>query len=295
MSAPGPSPRAALRRLVERRAGLVIPGAYDGVSARLVERAGFDAVYMTGYGTSAARLGLPDLGFAGLTDMVENVRQIAAAVRIPLVADADTGYGGALAVERTVRLYEAAGVAALHLEDQVWPKRCGHLAGKEVVPGEEMEAKIRAAAAARRDPDLLLIARTDAIAVTGFDDALARAEAYAKAGADVLFVEAPTTLAEVEAIPRRLAAPCLFNYAPGGRSPLPPIRRLAALGYAVVLLPVQTLFAATRAMAGYLDALRQTGEAAGLDDRLTPFADFNALFEVPDLLERERQFRAPRP
>jgi 2-methylisocitrate lyase-like PEP mutase family enzyme len=284
-----------LRRLVERRAGLVVPGAYDGVSARLVERAGFEAVYMTGYGTSAARLGLPDLGFAGLADMVENVRQIAAAVRIPLVADADTGYGGALAVERTVRLYEAAGVAALHLEDQVWPKRCGHLAGKEVVPREEMEAKIRAAAAARRDPDLLLIARTDAIAVTGFPDALAGAGAYAKAGADVIFVEAPTTLGQIEAIPRALPAPCLFNYAPGGRSPLPSIRQLAALGYAIVLLPVQTLFAASRAIAEYLDALRRTSEPARLDDRLTPFADFNALLGVPDLLERERHFRTPSP
>lgn len=285
------SPRATLRRLVERRAGLVLPGAYDGVSARLVERAGFEAVYMTGYGTSAARLGLPDLGFAGLTDMVENVRRIAEAVAIPLVADADTGYGGPLSVERTVRAYEAAGVAALHLEDQVWPKRCGHLAGKEVVPREEMVAKIRAAAEARRDPDLLLIARTDAIAVTGFDDALGRAAAYARAGADVLFVEAPTTVAEIEAIPRTLAEPCLFNYAPGGRSPLPPVRQLAALGYAIVLLPVQTLFAAAAAMAQYLAALRQTGEPAGSDDRLMPFAEFNRLFGVPELLEREQRLR----
>lgn len=285
------APRPTLRRLVERRAGLVVPGAYDGVSARLVERAGFEAVYMTGYGTSAARLGLPDLGFAGLAEMLENARLLAATVRIPLIADADTGYGGALAVERTVRAYEAAGVAALHLEDQVWPKRCGHLAGKEVVPREEMVARIRAAAEARRDPDLLLIARTDAIAVTGFDDALGRAEAYARAGADVLFVEAPTTVAEIEAIPRALGKPCLFNYAPGGRSPLPPVRRLAALGYAIVLLPVQTLFAAAAAMAGYLAALRQAGEPAGSDDRLMPFAEFNALFGVPDLLERERRFR----
>jgi len=284
--------RAALRRLVERRAALVVPGAYDGVSARLVQRAGFEAVYMTGYGTSAARLGLPDLGFAGLAEMVENVRQIAAAVDIPLVADADTGYGGALAVQRTVRAYEAAGVAALHLEDQVWPKRCGHLAGKEVVPRDEMVAKIRAAAAARTDPNLLLIARTDAIAVTGFEDALARAGAYAQAGADVLFVEAPTTVAEVEAIPRRLAAPCLFNYAPGGRSPLLPFRQLAALSYAIVLLPVQTLFAAAAAMAAYLERLRASGEPDGLDHRLMAFTEFNALFGVPELLDRERRFRA---
>ncbi len=283
--------RAELRRRVGERAGLVVPGAYDGVSARLVEAAGFPAVYMTGYGTSASRLGLPDLGFTGLAEMAENVRQIAAVVRIPLIADADTGYGGALAVQRTVRAYEAAGVAALHLEDQVWPKRCGHLAGKEVVPREEMVAKIRAAAEARTDPNLLLIARTDAIAVTGFEDALGRAEAYAEAGADVLFVEAPTTIAEVEAVPRRLRAPCLFNYAPGGRSPLLPFGRLRGLGYAIILLPVQTLFAAARAMADYLRALREAGEPIGLDDRLMAFADFNALFDVPDLLAREQRFR----
>jgi 2-methylisocitrate lyase-like PEP mutase family enzyme len=283
--------RLELRRLVGQRSGLIVPGAYDGVSARLVERAGFPAVYMTGYGTSASRLGLPDLGFAGLGEMAENVRQIAAAVRIPLIADADTGYGGPLAVQRAVRAYEAAGAAALHFEDQVWPKRCGHLAGKDVVPAEEMVAKLRAAVEARTDPDLLLIARTDAIAVTGFEDALARAEAYAKAGADVLFVEAPTTVAEVETIPRRLDRPCLFNYAPGGRSPLLPLGRLRALGYAIIILPVQTLFAAARAMADYLGALRETGETAGLDDRLLSFADFNRLFEVPTLLEREQRFR----
>ncbi len=287
-----PGPRTALRRLVARGAGLVVPGAYDGVSARLVARAGFEAVYMTGYGTAASRLGLPDLGFAGLAEMLENVRQIAGAVRLPLIADADTGYGGPLAVERTVRAYEAAGVAALHLEDQVWPKRCGHLAGKEVVPAEEMVAKLRAAVEARRDPDLLLIARTDAIAVTGFDDALARAAVYAKAGADVLFVEAPTTVAEIEAIPKAVPVPCLFNYAPSGRSPLLPVARLRALGYAIVLLPVQPLFAAARAMAEYLAALRQAGDPAGLDRHLMPFADFNALFGVPDLLEREQRFRS---
>jgi 2,3-dimethylmalate lyase len=284
--------RQALRRLVDERSGLVVPGAYDGVSARLVAQAGFPAVYMTGYGTSASRLGLPDLGFAGLAEMAENVRQIAAAVRIPIIADADTGYGGPLAVQRTVAAYEAAGVAALHLEDQVWPKRCGHMAGKEVVPADEMVAKLQAAVEARRDPDLLLIARTDAIAVSGFEDALGRAAAYAKAGADILFVEAPTTVDQVEAIPRRLDRPCLFNYAPGGRSPLLPLARLRALGYAVVILPVQTLFAAARAMAEYLDILRQTGEPPSADDRLMGFRDFNTLFEVSGLLEREQRFRS---
>jgi len=283
-------PRARLRRLVAARSPLVVPGAYDGVSARLIEEAGFEAVYMTGYGTSAARLGLPDLGFAGLGDMVENVRQMAAAVSIPLVADADTGYGGVLAVERTVRAYEAAGAAALHIEDQVSPKRCGHLAGKAIVPLAEMVAKVRAAVAARRDPDLLIIARTDARAVTGFDDALARGRAYGEAGADILFVEAPTSRAEIETIPSRLERPCLFNYVPGGQSPLPSLGELAAWGYAIVLLPVQTLFAATRAMRDYLAALRRTPDARTLDDRLTSFADFNALVGVPALLERERAY-----
>jgi 2-methylisocitrate lyase-like PEP mutase family enzyme len=288
--------RARLRALVDRRAGLVVPGAYDGVSARLVERAGFEAVYLTGYGTSAARLGLPDLGFAGLAEMADAVRHLAAAVGIPLIADADTGYGGPLAVQRTVRAYQAAGAAALHLEDQVWPKRCGHLAGKEVVPAEEMVAKLAAAVAARTDPDLLLIARTDAIAVSGFDDALARARAYAAAGADVLFVEAPTTLEQVEAIPKSLDAPCLFNYVPrGGRSPLPPLGRLAELGYAVVILPVQTLFAASHAMQAYLASLRRGAEPAALDGGLVAFAEFNALVGAERMLADEARFRAGPP
>ncbi len=276
--------RRALKDLMERRDGLVVPGVYDGVSARLVARAGFPAVYMTGYGTSASRLGLPDLGFASLADMVENVRQIAASVPIPLIADADTGYGNALQVRRTVQAYEAASVAALHIEDQIWPKRCGHLAGKQVIPTDEMAQKIRAAVEARRDPDLLIIARTDALAVSGFDDALRRAEAYAEAGADVLFIEAPTTLAEIEAIPKALNRPCLFNYAPGGRSPLLPLSQLRALGYAIIILPVQTLFAAARAMGDYLQALKATDDPASLDDQLMPFAEFNDLIGVTAFL-----------
>ena len=266
--------RRALREMVERRQGLVVPGAYDGVSAKLVARAGFPAVYMTGYGTSASRLGLPDLGFAGLAEMVENVRQIAAGVSIPLIADADTGYGNPLHIRRTVQAYEAGGVAALHIEDQVWPKRCGHLAGKQVIPTEEMAQKIRAAVEARQDPDLLIIARTDALAIHGFDDALRRGEAYAKAGADVIFIEAPTSVDEIEAIPRVCNRPCLFNYAPGGRSPLLPLSRLRALRYAIIILPAQTLFAAAKAMAEYLQALTTTDDPATLDDRLIPFAEF---------------------
>ena len=233
---PFPRERAAMtrrqmfRQLMSDQRGLVVPGAYDGVSAKLVERAGFPVVYMTGYGVSASRLGMPDMGFAGLAEMADQARNMAAAVSIPLIADADTGYGNALNVRRTVSAYEAGGVAGLHLEDQELPKRCGHLAGKRVVPAEEFAAKIRAAVETRTDPDLVIIARTDAIAVNGFDDALRRAELAVKAGADMLFVEAPTTEEQIERVARAFDTPLLFNYAPGGRSPLVALRAVARAG-----------------------------------------------------------------
>ena len=276
--------RRALRALVERRQALVVPGAFDALSARLVEQAGFPAVYMTGFGVSASRLGLPDLGFAGLAEMVDQARNQAAAVSIPLIADADTGYGGALQVRRTVQQYEAAGVAALHIEDQVAPKRCGHLSGKQVVPVDEFTGRIRAAVDARIDADLLIIARTDAIAVTGFDDAIDRAEAAARAGADVLFVEAPTSEAEIAALPRRLDRPLLFNYAPSGRSPLPPFSRLRALGYAVVIVPVDLLFTAARAMQRLLAELRDRDATSQDPGRVVSFQEFCDLIGLPDQL-----------
>ncbi|PYM04665.1 MAG: carboxyvinyl-carboxyphosphonate phosphorylmutase [Candidatus Rokuibacteriota bacterium] len=272
--------RTRLRQLVAGKQGLVVPGAYDGVSARLVERAGFPAVYMTGYGTSASRLGLPDMGFAGLTDMVDHARNLAAAVSIPLIADADTGYGNALTVRRTVSMYEAAGVAALHLEDQVAPKRCGHLTGQQVVPLAEFEGKIRAAVEARTDPDLLIIARTDAISAVGFDEALRRGEAAAKAGADVLFIEAPKTDTQIERVARAFDTPLLFNYASGGRSPLLPFTRLRDLGYAVILLPVDALFVAAKAIQAFLRDLRAADDVLGFADRAMSFSDFNELIGV---------------
>ena len=274
-----PSRRTLLRQLVARKQGLVVPGAYDGVSARLVERGGFPAVYMTGYGTAASRLGLPDMGFAGLTDMVDHARNLAAAVSIPLIADADTGYGNALAVRRTVALYEGAGVAALHLEDQAAPKRCGHLSGHQVVSRAEFAGKIRAAVEARTDPDLLVIARTDAISAVGFDEALRRGEAAVEAGADVLFIESPLTEDQIERVARAFDTPLLFNYVTGGRSPLPPFRRLRDLGFAIILLPVDTLFVAARAMESFLRELRTRDDAA-LTGAAMPFAEFNDLIGV---------------
>jgi 2,3-dimethylmalate lyase len=276
--------RQRLRALVTGRQGLVVPGAYDAVSARLVDQAGFPAVYMTGFGVAAARLGLPDLGFAGLAEMVDQARNLVGTVSIPLIADADTGYGNALQVRRTVQQYELAGVAGLHLEDQVAPKRCGHLTGKQVVPVDEFAGRIRAAVEARSDPDLVIIARTDAIGVTGFEDAVARAEAATRAGADVLFVEAPTSEAEIEALPRRLDRPLLFNYAPSGRSPLPPFARLRQLGYALVILPVDLLFAATRAMQRALAELRDEGVTPRDPERVVSFREFCDLIGLPEQL-----------
>jgi len=281
-----------LRQLINRKHGLVVPGAYDGVSAKLVERAGFPVAYMTGYGVSASRLGLPDMGFAGLGDMADQARNMAGAVSIPLIADADTGYGNALNVRRTVALYESAGVAGLHLEDQQMPKRCGHLAGKIVVSAEEFAAKIRAAVEARTDPDFVIIARTDAIAVNGLDDALRRAEAAVRAGADMLFVEAPTTEEQIERVARAFDTPLLFNYAPGGRSPLPPFARLRELGYAVILLPVDTLFVAARAIQGFLRELKEGDAALPLADRYFPFKEFNELIGVAEQFTLGQRYSA---
>ena len=271
------SVRATLRQLVARRNGVVVPGAYDGISARLVERSGFPAVYMSGYGTSASRLGLPDLGYAGLAEMSDHARNLAAAVSIPLIADADTGYGNALSVRRTVQAYEAAGVAALHIEDQVAPKRCGHLAGHQIIPRAEFAGKIRAAAEARTDPDLLIIARTDAISAMDFDEALRRGEAAAKAGADVLFIEAPRDDAQVQRVAGAFDTPLLYNYAPGGRSPLLPFSRLRELGYAIILLPIDALLVGVRAIAQFLGEVKQRDDVLSMTDRYMPFADFNRL------------------
>jgi len=285
------SVRRTLRSLVALKNGLVVPGAYDGVSARLVERAGFPAVYMTGYGTSASRLGLPDLGYAGLAEMADHARNLAAAVSIPLIADADTGYGNALGVRRTVQAYEAAGVAALHIEDQVAPKRCGHLSGHQLVPLAEFAGKIRAAVDARRDPDLMIIARTDAISAVDFDEALRRGEAAVGAGADVLFIEAPRDEAQVERVAGAFDTPLLYNYASGGRSPMLPFPRLRALGYALILLPIDTLLVAAKAMTGFLAALRAGDDVLSLGDHSMRFPEFNALIGATEQMALADRYR----
>jgi 2-methylisocitrate lyase-like PEP mutase family enzyme len=229
-----------LRELLNRDGMVVAPGAFEGITARLIAQAGFEVVYMTGAGT-AATFGYPDFGLLTMSEMVGNARRIAAAVDLPVVADADTGYGNELNVFRTVREYETAGVAAIHIEDQGFPKKCGHLDDKEIVPREDWLAKIRAAAAARRDPDFVIIARTDARAVAGLDEAVARANAALAAGADMAFVEAPQTLDEVAAVPRLVKGPCLLNVVYGGKTPDLDLRDAEAMGYKLAIVPALLL------------------------------------------------------
>lgn len=225
-----------LRDLMAARRMVVAPGAYDGITARLIAQAGFPAVYMTGAGT-AASLGYPDYGLLTMSEMVANAGRIAAAVEVPVISDADTGYGNELNVFRTVREFEGAGVAAIHIEDQAFPKRCGHLDDKEIVGLEDWLAKIRAAAAARRTPDFAIIARTDARAVAGFEAAIERANAALAAGADIAFVEAPQSMAEIEQVPRLVRGPCLLNLVRNGRTPEIALPEAERLGYAIAILP----------------------------------------------------------
>jgi 2-methylisocitrate lyase-like PEP mutase family enzyme len=225
-----------LRALLQQDGMVVAPGAYDCIGARVIEQAGFAAVYMTGAGT-AATLGYPDYGLVTMTEMAENAGRLAAAVKVPVIADADTGYGNELNVTRTVREYQKRGVAGLHIEDQGFPKKCGHLDDKVVIPRDDYLAKIRAAAAARTDPDFLLIARTDARAVIGFEEAVARMNAALAAGADMAFLEAPQTVAEVEAVPKLVKGPCLLNVVSGGKTPVLDLAHAERLGFKLAILP----------------------------------------------------------
>lgn len=267
-----------LRRLLARPEMLVAPGAYDAITARLIEQAGFEAVYMTGAGT-AASLGYPDFGLLTMTEMVDNAAMLARSVNVPVVADADTGYGNELNVTRTVREYESRGVAGIHIEDQVSPKRCGHLEGKELISLEDYVVKIRAAAAARRDADFVIIARSDARAVTGLDDAIARVNAALAAGADMAFVEAPQTMEEVAAVPMRVNGPCLLNVVPGGKTPLFDLREAGAMGYRMAILPgvlLDLVIATADTELARLKATRMPAPAPGGKKVLDTFRRFGA-------------------
>jgi 2,3-dimethylmalate lyase len=288
-----PGGATRLRALLDSGEIIVAPGAFDPLAARLVEEAGFPAVYMTGFGTSAALIGRPDVGLLTMTEMAGNAGRIADCVDIPVIADADTGYGNPLNVIRTVGAYEAAGVAGIHIEDQVAPKKCGHMEGKQVIPAAEMAQKVRAAVEARTQPEFVIIARTDARAVEGLDAAIERARLYREAGADVLFVEAVLNEDEAAAVADAFpGVPLLFNWAEGGKTPPIGLGRLTELGYRIVIFPISTLLAATAAMRQVLREIAQAGTPeAALRDR-PGFGDFLEFIGLPEVREAERRYGA---
>lgn len=280
-----------LRELLASGQPVLAPGVYDALGARLVEEAGFDAAYMTGFGTAASLLGRPDVGLVTMSEMVDNARRIARACGVPVLADADTGFGNAISVVRTVQEYEQAGVAGIHIEDQVAPKRCGHMEGKQVVPADEMVTKIRAAVAARDDAEFVVIARTDARAVEGLPSALDRARRYRDAGADVLFVEAATSEAEIETVARELeGTPLLFNWAEGGKTPPVAFDRLRDLGFSIVIFPLSVLLTVITSVRDALAQIRSAGTPIPLMEELPRFTELLEFIGLPEIDELERRF-----
>ena len=284
--------RQLLKQLFKRDRLLVAPGCFDGLSARLVEEAGFEAGYLSG-GALARSMGIPDIGLVTMSEVIERVAQVVAAVKIPVIADADTGYGNAVNLVRTIREFERTGVAAIHIEDQITPKRCGHLDGKEVIPLAEMEKKLQAALASRSDPDFLIIARTDARGVHGFDDAINRGRAFAKLGVDAIFVEAPQSEAELEEIPRALPdVPLLVNVFKGGKTPMLPVARLQQMGYRIAIYPSETQRAAIHAMRQALGLLKREGTTEKMDDALTTFKERDKVVGLDEWQRLEKQYMA---
>ena len=275
---------AKLRQLLQEPGIIMAPGAYDCLTARIIEQAGFPAVYMTGAGTSVTRLGFPDLALATMTEMTANAADIAASVSVPVIADADTGYGGVLNVRRTVRRYEQAGVAAIHIEDQEFPKRCGHLDNKRVIPAEEMVQKIRAAVEARTDENFLIIIRTDALAVTGWDDTMDRCKRYIEAGADALFVEALRTSEEAQRAVECLPVPLLYNFVETGKSPLIPAPELEQMGFKLVIFPASALLTVTAVVGQLMRELKDKGTTAGMMDQMVSLEDCFNLMGLPEML-----------
>jgi 2-methylisocitrate lyase-like PEP mutase family enzyme len=284
------SSRKTLKELLKRQRLLVAPGCFDGLSARLVERAGFEAAYLSG-GAVARSMGIPDIGLVTLSETIERAAQVVATVKLPIIADADTGYGNAVNLVRTVREFERVGVAAIHIEDQITPKRCGHLEGKEVISLAEMAKKLEAALATRSDPDFCIIARTDARAVNGFEDAINRGQAFARLGVDAIFVEAPQSEEELAEIPRRIPdVPILVNVFKGGKTPMLPVARLEAMGYRIAIYPSETQRAAIHAMRKALETLRREGTTSSIDDALTTFKERDQVVGLNDWQKIEKQY-----
>ncbi|OGP47002.1 MAG: carboxyvinyl-carboxyphosphonate phosphorylmutase [Deltaproteobacteria bacterium RBG_13_51_10] len=281
---------ALLRKILQDPEILIAPGAHNAFTAKIIEQAGFKAVYMTGSGAAMDLLGLPDLGFLTMSEMVAHARNIVQATSLPVIADADTGYGNALNVMRTVREYEGAGVAGLHIEDQVAPKRCGHFSGKEVISREEMIGKIKAALDSRRDQNLVVIARTDARAVLGLQEAIERGVAYAEAGADMIFVDAPESAEELSLIARSIPAPLMANLSEGGKTPLLSAQELQDMGYKLVIYPRSAAGAAAKAIQELMAVLKRDGTTEKYLDRIISFEGRNQITGLAYYRELDKKY-----
>jgi methylisocitrate lyase len=279
-----------LKSMLKSKKPLVIPGVYDALGAKIAQKVGFDAMFQTGYGTSATLFGMPDFGFVGAAETVDNARRICRAVSVPVIVDADTGYGNALSVWKLVKELESAGAAGIFLEDQKWPKRCGHMQGKEVVPQEEYTEKLSAAIDARENKDFIIVARTDARATEGLDAAIERGKQNKKTGADAVFVEAPRSLDEMKKIGKEINAPLVANMIEGGATPLSSAETLNKMGFKIILYPLSVLYANTFATMNILKELKKSGETTKYKQKVVNFDQFNDLVELAKFRKMEKKY-----
>ncbi|MDP4127182.1 MAG: isocitrate lyase/PEP mutase family protein [Bacillota bacterium] len=279
-----------LRELIAAKEILVAPGAHDALTAKIIEKIGFNAVYMTGYGQAASHIGTPDVGLLTMTEMLSRANNLASAVNIPVIADGDTGFGNAINVMRTVRQYEMAGVAAIQLEDQVAPKKCGHMIGRQVISKEEMVGKIKAAVEARENPDFVIIARTDSRTVHGIEEAIQRGKAYQEAGADVLFIESPESVEEMKTITSSFDIPVLANMVEGGRTPLLSSKELEELGFNLVIFPTASTYIAAQAIKNLMEEIRDKGTTKDLMGQMIPFEEFNQFIGLTEIRQLESKY-----
>jgi len=280
-----------LRIMLKSKKPLVIPGVYDALGAKIAQKVGFEAMFQTGYGTSATLFGMPDYGFIGATETVDNARRICRAVSVPVIVDSDTGYGNALSVWKLVKELESAGAAGIFLEDQRWPKRCGHMQGKEVIPQEEYTEKLSAALDSRESKDFIIVARTDARATEGLDAAIERGKQNKKTGANAIFVEAPRSLEEMKKIGKEINAPLVANMIEGGATPLSSAETLNKMGFKIILYPLSVLYANTFATMNILKELKKSGNTAKYKQKVVNFDQFNDLVELPKFRKMEKKFR----
>ena len=279
-----------LKSMLKSKKPLVIPGVYDALGAKIAQKVGFDAMFQTGYGTSATLFGMPDYGFIGATETVDNARRICRAVSVPVIVDSDTGYGNALSVWKLVKELESAGASGIFLEDQKWPKRCGHMQGKDVVSQEEYTEKLSAAIDARENKDFIIVARTDARATKGLDEAIERGKQNKKTGADAVFVEAPRTIDEMKRIGKEINAPLVANMIEGGATPLSSAEVLSKMGFNIILYPLSVLYANTFATMNILQELKKTGNTSKYKQKVVNFDQFNDLVELPKFRKMEKKY-----